>query len=70
MRGTPMFRDLCGVDALKNVITTTCWDLVSDDELGSKRERQLISEFWEPMTRHGSQVARLQPSAYIGLGSH
>jgi hypothetical protein len=69
MRGTPrrnldMFRHLCGADALRNVIlTTTNWDRVPD-ELGSKREAQLMSEFWEPMISHGSQVARFQPSTY------
>jgi hypothetical protein len=69
MRGTPlkylkMFELLCGDDALKNVIlTTTFWDEVPED-VGRMREAQLISEFWDPMIRHGSQVARFQPSTY------
>jgi hypothetical protein len=69
MRGTSrrnleMFEQLCGDDALRNVIlTTTHWDLVSE-EVGSKRGAQLESQFWEPMTRHGSRVARFQPATY------
>jgi hypothetical protein len=59
-----MFRHLCGAAALRNVIlTTTFWDQVSD-EVGSRREAQLISEFWAPMTQHGSRVARFYPSTY------
>jgi hypothetical protein len=59
-----MFRHLCGTDALTNVIlTTTNWDRVSD-ELGSRREAQLMSVFWKPMIDHGSQVARFHPLTY------
>jgi len=59
-----MFQQLCGTNALRNVIlTTTYWDRVSN-EVGSRREAQLMSEFWEPMTRQGSRVARFQPSTY------
>jgi len=59
-----MFQQLCGADALRNVIlTTTHWDRVSED-VGTRREAQLMSEFWEPMIRHGSRVARFQPLTY------
>jgi hypothetical protein len=59
-----MFQILCGADALKNVIlTTTFWDQVSE-KVGGRREAQLISEFWEPMIRNGSRVARFHPSTY------
>jgi hypothetical protein len=63
MRATPlrtlsMFKELCGLDALQNVIlTTTMWDQVSD-ETGLRREDQLRSKFWQPMMTHGSRMAR------------
>ena len=66
MRGTPLinlkiFEQLCGPDALKNVIlTTTFWDQVNTD-IGSKREAQLSSEFWAGMIAQGCRVARLEP---------
>ena len=66
MRGTPLmnmkiFEQLCGPDALKNVIiTTTFWDQVNTD-IGLKREAQLKSEFWAGMIAQGCRVARLKP---------
>ena len=69
MRGTPrknlqVFEELCGSKALKNVIlTTTYWDCITE-ELGSKREAQLKSMFWKPMTSNGAQVARFHPQTY------
>ena len=69
MRGTPrknlqVLEELCGPKALKNVIlTTTYWDCITE-ELGSKREAQLKSMFWKPMTINGAQVARFHPQTY------
>ena len=66
MRGTPLINmkileQLCGPDALKNVIlTTTFWDQVNTD-IGSEREAQLRAEFWAGMIAQGCRVARLKP---------
>ncbi|KIJ93992.1 hypothetical protein K443DRAFT_684115 [Laccaria amethystina LaAM-08-1] len=66
MRGTPLmnmkiFEQLCGSDALKNVIlTTTFWDQVNTD-IGLEREAQLKSKFWAGMIAQGCRVARLNP---------
>jgi hypothetical protein len=63
MRGTPlknlsMFQELCGTDALGNVIlTTTMWDEIPE-EVGLRREKQLQAEFWQPMMVHGCRTAR------------
>jgi hypothetical protein len=53
-----MFQELCGADALQNVIlTTTMWDEVTD-ETGSKREDQLRTTSWQPMMSRGCRIAR------------
>ncbi|VUC35472.1 unnamed protein product [Clonostachys rosea] len=55
-----MFKQLCGQDALKQVIlVTTMWDRVSREE-GTRREEELIntSEFWGWMVSKGSSVRR------------
>jgi len=63
MRGTPkknlsMFEALCGVDALRNVVlTTTMWDK-ADEDTRVKHEKQLRSEFWEPMLSLGCRMER------------
>ncbi|KAH7924807.1 kinase-like protein [Leucogyrophana mollusca] len=65
MRGAPlrnlnMFEELCGVNALQNVIlTTTMWDEVPA-EVGAQRENQLRNEFWGPMISHGCRTARFE----------
>lgn len=67
MQGNPrknleMFRELCGTDALRNVIlTTTHWDEESDD-IASRREAELKSSYWKPFIDKGSRVARFYPS--------
>ncbi|KAF9469800.1 P-loop containing nucleoside triphosphate hydrolase protein [Collybia nuda] len=63
MAGTPlknlkMFRELCGKNALQNIIlTTTMWDEV-DAETGARREAELRSKYWKAMIDHGSATAR------------
>ncbi|KAH7400673.1 P-loop containing nucleoside triphosphate hydrolase protein [Phaeosphaeria sp. MPI-PUGE-AT-0046c] len=55
-----MFRRLCGLEALKNVIlVTTFWDTVSAAE-GQRREQQLSTndDFWGRMIKKGSKVKR------------
>jgi hypothetical protein len=50
-----MFRRLCGEDAFENVaLVTTMWSLLTDKEIGLRREEQLIERFWEPMMDMGS----------------
>ena len=49
LKNLQMFEELCGKDALKNVIlTTTMWDEV-DEETGLAREEQLKNIYWKPM---------------------
>ncbi|KAJ8517843.1 hypothetical protein ONZ45_g5020 [Pleurotus djamor] len=63
MAGTPLrnlgiFRELCGQDALKNVIlTTTFWSDVAEVD-GRSRETELISKYWRSMIVAGSRVSR------------
>jgi hypothetical protein len=46
------------VDALQNVVlTTTMWDEVVGD-VGLRRERQLQTDFWQPMMSRGCRMAR------------
>lgn len=53
-----MFQELCGPDALQNVIlATTFWDRVSAD-VGEARESQLQSTFWKPLIDLGSRTTR------------
>ena len=63
MAGTPLknlriFEQLCGKNALKNIIlTTTMWDEV-DEETGSTRERELKDIYWKAMIDRGSSTGR------------
>ncbi|KAG2336081.1 hypothetical protein BDR05DRAFT_897242 [Suillus weaverae] len=67
MRGTPLrnlsvFRELCGTNALENVVfTTTMWDEVPN-HVGFQREQQLVTQFWQEMMAHGSRTARFASS--------
>jgi hypothetical protein len=58
-----MFKKLCGPAALKHVIlATTMWERLTDQEMGFKREQELIEteDFWGWMKKQGSQVIRHQ----------
>jgi len=63
MGGSPLrlletFKNLCGSQALPNVIlVTTMWDDVTDVD-GSKRESELCERYWKPMIVAGSRTAR------------
>lgn len=63
MMGTPrknleMFRELCGEAAIKNVVlATTKWDDVAE-EVGLRREQQLIKDYWGNMLTLGSTMLR------------
>ena len=64
MNGSPplknlrMFEELCGKNALQNVIlATTMWDEV-DEETGMEREENLKSTYWQPMLDRNSRTSR------------
>ncbi|KAG6326187.1 hypothetical protein ID866_12902, partial [Astraeus odoratus] len=60
LRNLNMFRELCGKDDFQNVIlVTTMWDeLQTDIDLGIQREKELLSNFWQPMVVLGSTTRR------------
>ena len=64
-----LFRQLCGDDALGNVIlATSFWDQISKSD-GAKRERELKNseDFWANMVAKGSEVVRIKPDRSICL---
>ena len=65
LRNLKMFRELCGLDALENIIlVTTFWGDV-EPHIGEKRERELASKeaFWGGMLERGSRMARFKDQA-------
>jgi hypothetical protein len=53
-----MFQEFCGADAAPNVIlATTMWSRVEEEE-GSRREKQLMEEYWKWFLTNGSITAR------------
>ena len=53
-----MFQNLCGTEALKNVVlVTTMWDEV-DGEEGNNRESELTSRYWKTMIELGCRTSR------------
>ncbi|KAG5638661.1 hypothetical protein H0H81_011213 [Sphagnurus paluster] len=59
-RNLEMFRELCGEDAVKNVVLgTTKWDDVTP-EIGNKREEQLREKYWGHMLTLGSKMSRVE----------
>jgi len=58
MKSIRLFRELCGDDALPNVILcTTMWDIVNP-AIGARRLRELRQDFWADMIAEGSRVVR------------
>lgn len=63
MGGSPlkhlkMFQNLCGTEALKNVVlVTTMWDEVGEEE-GSNRENELTARYWNAMIDLGCHTSR------------
>ena len=63
MGGSPikhlkMFQNLCGDEALKNVVlVTTMWDEVGEEE-GSNREIELTAKYWNTMIELGCHTSR------------
>lgn len=58
-----MFKEICGDNALQRVVmATTKWERLRDENDGFRRQTQLQEVFWQPMTRHGSQMTRFKDS--------
>ena len=53
-----MFQNLCGAEALKNVVlVTTMWDEVGEEE-GGNRENELTTNYWKTMIELGCHTSR------------
>ena len=58
LRNFKMFKEMCGIEAAKNVaIVTTMWDEVHASR-GEARERELRSQFFKPILDQGAQLLR------------
>ena len=72
MGGSPikhlkMFQNLCGIEALKNVVlVTTMWDEV-DEEEGNNRESELTSSYWKTMIELGCHTSRFHNNTESAL---
>jgi hypothetical protein len=57
-RNFRMFKEMCGIEAAKNVaIVTSMWDEV-DKGRGEAREKELKSQFFKPILDQGAQLFR------------
>ena len=55
-----MFGELCGDQAVKKVVlVTTMWDKVQQD-IGVRREKELIANYWNKMIDYGASTARFK----------
>ena len=62
-----MFHNLCGVEALKNVVlVTTMWDQV-DEDVGNNRENELTTKYWKTMVELGCHTSRFHNTAESAL---
>jgi len=72
MAGSPLkhlktFQNLCGVEALKNVVlVTTMWDQV-DEDVGNNRENELTTKYWKMMIELGCHTSRFHNTAESAL---
>jgi len=58
-RAKEIFYDICGGDAMRNVILCTSqWDKLMDKAEGERRESQLLGEFWKKMIDDNARTAR------------
>ena len=61
------FHNLCGVEALKNVVfVTTMWDQV-DEEEGDNRENELTNRYWKTMIDLGCRTSRFENNTESAL---
>jgi len=71
MAGSPLklletFKNICGSDALVNVIlVTTMWDEVTED-VGELRETELCTKYWKTMIASGSRTDRFLGTSESG----
>jgi len=62
-----MFQNLCGHEALKNVVlVTTMWDKVEEEE-GRSRETELCTKYWNSMLERGCHTSRFYNNAESAL---
>ena len=62
-----VLRKTWGESILSSVaMVTTMWDIV-EPEVGTLREQELKSEFWQPFLKHGSYFSRYQNSQSSAL---
>jgi len=62
-RNLAVFKDLCGAENMKNVVlVTTMWD-EEDISDGERKEKQLISDFWQDMISLGSRTCRFHSTS-------
>ena len=69
MKHLKMFQNLCGVEALKNVLlVTTMWDEV-DEEEGNNREKELTTstKYWKTMIELGCHTSRFHNNTKSAL---
>lgn len=58
-----MFKEMCGSEALGNVILlTTMWDVVESESIGARRQQELRDDFWADMVQCGSIVRKFDGS--------
>ncbi|KAK4159912.1 P-loop containing nucleoside triphosphate hydrolase protein [Cladorrhinum sp. PSN259] len=59
-----IFEELCGEEALGNVILlTTRWDELDHIDTGRRRQQELRDEYWDSMIEHGSYVRKFHPAS-------
>jgi hypothetical protein len=58
LKNLRMFQQLCGHNALRNIILTTTMWVDVEEELGSQREKELEKKYWKGMINEGSKVFR------------
>lgn len=59
-----IFQELCGEEALGNVILlTTMWDQLDHEGTGRRRQQELREEYWDSMIENGSYVRKFHPAS-------
>lgn len=73
LRNLKMFRQLCGDEPLQNVIlTTTGWGVSEkagemDKAIANEDQLRTDRDFWQPMIKHGSRMARFEDTRESAL---
>jgi len=54
-----LFEELCGPEAMHNIVLcTTKWDKLQDETEGDRKQSELETEYWKSIIAGGAQVAR------------